>query len=120
MANFFVALWESIFQPGTTPQLIIATHLSFAALVATLGWLIFATSGNIHFIALFSISICLWLAVTWFVQELNHVKLSDNRTIESESKAEEEKRPVTASSSSAETASLTSSKKASQLRSRKV
>lgn len=82
MANFFVALWESIFQPGTTPQLIIATHVSFFALLCTLAWLIYATSGNIHFYALFAIASCLWIAVIWFIQELNSANLMDNKQLE--------------------------------------
>lgn len=89
MANFFVALWESIFQPGTTPQLIIATHVSFFALLCTLAWLIYATSGNVHFYALFAIAFCLWIAVIWFIQELKTVSLKDNKELD-ESAAKKE------------------------------
>ncbi|AJS85995.1 Pkr1p [Saccharomyces cerevisiae YJM1355] len=78
MANFFVRLWESVFEPGTSPQLIIATHVSFVALLLTLIWLIYATNGNIHFYALFCISLLLWITVIWFINELSHVKLKDN------------------------------------------
>lgn len=89
MASFFVALWESVFQPGTTPQLIIATHVSFLALLATLGWLIHATSGNIHFYALFTIALLLWFTVIWFIQELKSVQLKDNQELGKSSEAED-------------------------------
>lgn len=89
MANFFVALWESVFQPGTTPQLIIATHVSFLALLATLGWLIHATSGNIHFYALFTIALFLWFTVIWFIQELKNVQLKNNQELEKSSKVDD-------------------------------
>ncbi|CAI4035596.1 hypothetical protein SMKI_13G2460 [Saccharomyces mikatae IFO 1815] len=78
MANFFVKLWESVFEPGTSPQLIIATHVSFVALLLTLIWLIYATNGNIHFYVLFGISLLLWITVIWFINELSQVKLKDN------------------------------------------
>lgn len=91
MANFFAALWESIFQPGTTPQLVIATHVSFVALLCTLGWLIHATKGNPHFYALFLIALCLWASVIWFIQELKSVDLKNNEQL---GKKEEEEKPV--------------------------
>ncbi|EJS44232.1 pkr1p [Saccharomyces arboricola H-6] len=78
MANFFVKLWESVFEPGTSPQLVIATHVSFVALLLTLMWLIYATNGNIHFYVLFGISLLLWITVIWFISELSLVKLKDN------------------------------------------
>lgn len=80
--SFFVELWNSIFTPGTTPQLIIATHASFIALFATLAWLIFVTKGNIHFIALLLIAVLLWLSIIWFIHELKNVKLQDNKQLE--------------------------------------
>lgn len=80
MASFFVALWESIFQPGTSPQLIVATHVSFALLLCVLGSQIYLTK-NIHFIALAVIAALLWVTVTWFIYELNRVKLQSNEDI---------------------------------------
>ncbi|QLL30529.1 hypothetical protein HG536_0A03470 [Torulaspora globosa] len=88
MANFFVALWESIFQPGTTPQLIVATHVSFIALLSTLIWLIYATKGNVHFYALFIIALCLWVCVIWFIRELKSVDLKNNEQLEGSIKQE--------------------------------
>ena len=84
MASFITALWESVFQPGTSPQLILATHLSFVALLITLAWLIFVTHGNIHFIMLFIIAALLWITVIWFIQELKSAELLSNQELEKE------------------------------------
>lgn len=86
MSSFATGLWNSVFQPGTTPQLIIATHCSFVALLVTLMWLIYATSGNIHFFALFFIALLLWGSVIWFIQELKGAKLMSNEELMSEEK----------------------------------
>lgn len=83
--SFFVELWNSIFTPGTTPQLVIATHASFIALFITLGWLIFVTKGNIHFIALLVIAVLLWISIIWFINELKNVNLQDNTQLEESS-----------------------------------
>lgn len=115
-----MALWQSVFQPGTTPQLIIATHLSFTALVTTLAWLIYATSGNIHFIVLLCISLCLWAAVTWFIQELKYAQLNDNKALGEEAEDKDDTKSQTASVSGTDAASFKPSKNLSQLRSRKL
>ncbi|CCD26457.1 Pkr1p NDAI_0H02830 [Naumovozyma dairenensis CBS 421] len=81
MIAFFEALWQSIFEPGTTPQLIIATHVSFIALFCTLIWLIYATKGNIHFCILLAIAFTLWIIVIWFIRELENVKLKSNEEL---------------------------------------
>ncbi|AQZ09171.1 PKR1 (YMR123W) [Zygosaccharomyces parabailii] len=75
--SFFQDLWQSIFEPGTTPQLLIATHLSFASLILVLAWLSYATR-NVHFYALLAIASILWGLVTWFVNELQQANLRDN------------------------------------------
>lgn len=90
MASFITGLWESVFQPGTSPQLILATHLSFTALLITLAWLIFVTSGNIHFIMLFVIATLLWITVIWFISELKSAKLLSNQQLESETNEDRE------------------------------
>lgn len=115
MSNFFVALWESIFQPGTTPQLIIATHVSFIALLSTLAWLIYATSGNLHFYALFTIALLLWLAIIWFIQELKNVDLKDNQQMSVSTEKQGEADP-----SAKDTISRAPKSSSSSLRSRKV
>lgn len=126
MSGFFTGLWNSAFQPGTTPQLIIATHVSFVALLLTLAWLIYATSGNIHFIALFIIAALLWLAIIWFIEELKSVKLKtndelakDDSNTSDDSKKEEKhgKEPSATPSATSTSSSPTPSK---NLRSRKV
>ena len=80
MTSFITGLWQNIFEPGANEQLIIATHVSFAALLATLAWLIYVTR-SIHFMALFGIGLCLWIAVIWFVQELKSVQLKNNEEL---------------------------------------
>jgi hypothetical protein len=70
---FITDLWESIFTPGTTPSLILATHLSFGALLVTLIGLLFATR-NIHFVILTVLASSLWAAITWFIKEVEAVK----------------------------------------------
>ncbi|TID29801.1 hypothetical protein CANINC_001616 [Pichia inconspicua] len=73
MSNFFVSLWESVFQPGTNPALITATHGSFVFLTLSLIWMVF-TTGSIHFVNLLIIALCLWASVTWFLHELEKEK----------------------------------------------
>lgn len=75
--SFFQSVWGSIFEPGTNPQLIIATHISFASLIVVLVWLCCKTQ-NIHFFALLTIASILWALVTWFVNELKNHTLKDN------------------------------------------
>lgn len=69
MANFVESLWESIFTPGPTPPLIVATNASFAALQAVLAALLIATH-SIHFVVLSALCGALWWAINWFVAEL--------------------------------------------------
>lgn len=73
MSKFFQDLWESIFTPGPTPSLLLATNATFATLQLVLGALLFATH-SIHFIILSFISAGLWWAINWFARELqdNH------------------------------------------------
>ncbi|GMM54703.1 Pkr1 protein [Maudiozyma humilis] len=92
MSSFVTGLWESIFQPGTSPQLIAATHISFAALLATLGWLIAVTHGNIHFIMLFIIASLLWITVIWFIAELKSAKLLTNAELDKKAQEGDEKK----------------------------
>lgn len=66
-------LWESIFIPGPTPSLLIATNVTFACLQVVLFALLLATY-SIHFIVLSFLSGGLWYAINWFARELqaNH------------------------------------------------
>ncbi|KAK1758231.1 ER protein Pkr1-domain-containing protein [Echria macrotheca] len=69
MASFFQDLWESIFTPGPTPTLLIATNVTFAALQVVLAALLYATF-SVHFLILSALSGGLWAAINWFAREL--------------------------------------------------
>lgn len=76
MASFVQELWESIFTPGPTPTLLIATNVTFAALQIVLAGLLFATY-SIHFMVLSVISGGLWAAINWFARELTEHQLQE-------------------------------------------
>lgn len=76
MASFMVDLWSSIFTPGATPTLLIATNTTFAALQLVLFALLFATY-SIHFLILSIISAALWWSINWFAAELQQIKAKD-------------------------------------------
>lgn len=67
---FLKELWQNIFESGTTPALVRATHLSFIGLVITIVIMFYFTH-SLHFVALFFLSLCLWAAVTWFITAYN-------------------------------------------------
>ncbi|KAH7394001.1 ER protein Pkr1-domain-containing protein [Phaeosphaeria sp. MPI-PUGE-AT-0046c] len=69
MATFFEELWESIFTPGPTPTLLVATNASFAALQALLFAMLLATY-SIHFIILSFLCGGLWWSINWFAREI--------------------------------------------------
>lgn len=69
MAGFLSELFNSIFTPGPTPSIIIATNASFAALQLVLLSLLILTY-SIHFAILSVLSAGLWWAINWFVTEL--------------------------------------------------
>ena len=69
MAEFLTNLVNSIFTPGPTPSLVVATNASFAALQLVLLLLLIATY-SIHFLILSILSAGLWWAVNWFVAEI--------------------------------------------------
>ncbi len=69
MATFMTNLFNSIFTPGPTPTLIVATNVSFAALQCILLLLLIATY-SVHFVILSFLSAGLWWAINWFVTEL--------------------------------------------------
>lgn len=99
MSLFFEALWESVFQPGTTPQLIVVTHISFACLLTALCIMLYMTH-SIHFCVLSLISLALWATITWFIWELKHVKLQTNAEFET---LNESKKKTTSNLSNTET-----------------
>ncbi|KAI0817926.1 ER protein Pkr1-domain-containing protein [Xylaria sp. FL0064] len=73
MAGFIEQLWESIFTPGPTPSLLLATNVTFASLQLVLLALLVATY-SVHFVVLSIISGGLWWAINWFATELNAAK----------------------------------------------
>lgn len=113
--SFFVSLWQSIFEPGTSPQLIIATHVSFTALLLSLIWLIFST-GIIHFYILFVIATFLWITVIWFIQELKQVKLKSNDELEGAEKKKETENKGKVKTTAATTSMATSTTSSSRSR----
>ncbi|KAI9792006.1 MAG: SMK killer toxin resistance protein [Piccolia ochrophora] len=76
MASFMEDLLNSIFTPGPTHSLLIATNVSFAALQFVLAILLFMTK-SIHFIVLSFLSAALWLAINWFAKELQQAKAEE-------------------------------------------
>ncbi|MCJ1362721.1 hypothetical protein MMC16_001827 [Acarospora aff. strigata] len=81
MSNFLVELFSSIFTPGPTPTLLVATNASFAALQLLLLALLIATY-SIHFLILSFISAGLWWAINWFAAELQAAKEEEARKAE--------------------------------------
>ncbi|KZF24348.1 putative ER membrane protein [Xylona heveae TC161] len=69
MASFLTDLWTSIFTPGPTPTLLVATNATFAALQSLLLVLLISTY-SIHFLVLSFLSGGLWWAINWFAAEL--------------------------------------------------
>jgi hypothetical protein len=69
MATFFRELFESIFTPGPTPSLLVATNVAFAALQGLLLILLLATY-SIHFLILSFLCAGLWRAINWFSAEI--------------------------------------------------
>ena len=98
MAN----LWESVFIPGTTPVLVIATNVSFLLLQITLIALLVFT-GSIHFIVLNFLCAGLWGAINWFIKEVEEVQRVEKakelaegqrKRVEGEIAAEESKKLI--------------------------
>ncbi|KAJ5123615.1 hypothetical protein N7448_009712 [Penicillium atrosanguineum] len=75
MASFVEELWSSVFTPGPTPTLLIATNVSFAALQLILFALLLATH-SLHFVALSIISAGLWYSINWFAAEVRAAQLA--------------------------------------------
>lgn len=69
MATFLASLWDSVFTPGPTPTLLLATNITFAALQTLLFALLVATY-SIHFAVLSVLSAGLWYSINWFAIEL--------------------------------------------------
>jgi len=69
MADFVTNLWTSVFTPGPTPTLLLATNVTFGALqILLLG--LFITTYSIHFAILSTLTAGLWYSINWFASEL--------------------------------------------------
>ncbi|KAF2481935.1 ER protein Pkr1-domain-containing protein, partial [Neohortaea acidophila] len=66
---FFTDLWTSVFTPGPTPTLLIATNATFAALQLVLLALLVATY-SVHFVILSFLCAGLWWSINWFAAEV--------------------------------------------------
>jgi hypothetical protein len=69
MASFFENLWNSVFTPGPTPTLLVATNATFAALQLLFFTLLIATY-SIHFFILSGLTAGLWWSINWFAAEI--------------------------------------------------
>lgn len=76
MTDFIANLWESVFTPGTTPTLLIATNATFACLQLLLGALLIATY-SIHFAILSFLCGGLWYSINWFAHELQQAQAKE-------------------------------------------
>ena len=76
MASFVEELWSSVFTPGPTPTLLIATNATFAALQVVLFSLLIATY-SIHFVVLSVLSGSLWYSINWFAREVKQVQAAE-------------------------------------------
>lgn len=96
MASFLEELWNSIFTPGPTPTLLIATNAAFAALQFLLFVLLIATY-SIHFIVLSVLCGGLWYSINWFAAEIAQAQQADK------AQAKRSKSPETENASDTET-----------------
>ncbi|PSN62471.1 Pkr1-domain-containing protein [Corynespora cassiicola Philippines] len=76
MASFIENLWMSVFTPGPTPTLLIATNASFAALQLLFFALLLATY-SIHFVILSVLCGGLWWAINWFAAEIRAAQAAE-------------------------------------------
>ncbi|KAK3702809.1 SMK killer toxin resistance protein [Vermiconidia calcicola] len=77
MADFLPNLWSSVFTPGTTPTLLIATNATFAALQLLLATLLITTY-SIHFAILSVLCGGLWWSINWFATELQAAQAKED------------------------------------------
>lgn len=85
MASFVQDLWSSVFTPGPTPTLLVATNATFAALQLLFFALLLATY-SVHFAVLSFLCAGLWWSINWFATELQAAKYASNEEEERESR----------------------------------
>ncbi|KAK4154664.1 V-type ATPase assembly factor PKR1 [Chaetomidium leptoderma] len=93
MASFFEGLWESIFTPGPTPTLLVATNVTFAALQMVLAGMLYATY-SVHFVVLSVLCGGLWAAINWFARELKEHQQQEEEEKKRRALASARPRPV--------------------------
>ena len=76
MGDFMSNLWTSVFTPGATPTLLVATNVTFAALQLLLVALLVATH-SVHFLILSTLCGGLWYSINWFAAELRVVQAKE-------------------------------------------
>ena len=111
MASFFEELWNSVFTPGTTPTLLVATNASFAALQLLLIVLLIATY-SLHFLVLSVLCGGLWWSINWFVSELRAAKAQEELYQQREKNKSQENEKSQAGDSDTETESPAAPKRA--------
>ena len=92
MGFFLEDLWSSIFTPGPTPTLLVATNVTFAALQLLLFALLLATY-SIHFFILSFLSGALWWSINWFAAELRAVQAQEAKKEKEGKKAHADDKP---------------------------
>ncbi|KAL8998354.1 MAG: hypothetical protein Q9169_002567 [Polycauliona sp. 2 TL-2023] len=88
MTTFLTDLFTSIFTPGPTPSLLVATNVSFAALQLVFLVLLILTY-SIHFIVLSFLCGGLWWSINWFAAELEIAKRIEKEKKEGDPKVDE-------------------------------
>ncbi|KAI4269284.1 MAG: hypothetical protein LQ337_007380 [Flavoplaca oasis] len=83
MTTFLTDLFTSIFTPGPTPTLLVATNVSFAALQLVFLVLLILTY-SIHFIVLSFLCGGLWWSINWFAAELEVARRTEKEKKEKE------------------------------------
>lgn len=83
MAAFFTDLAMSIFTPGPTPTLLVATNATFAALQVVLALLLVATY-SVHFVVLSFLSAGLWWSINWFAAEVRAGQAAEEERLRKE------------------------------------
>ncbi|GAA5826962.1 hypothetical protein JCM11251_002180 [Rhodosporidiobolus azoricus] len=78
----------SIFEPGTNAGLVRAMSFSFYALFVTLLGMVFLTGGNWHVVALFGLSIALFISIKWFLMQIAEEEEKQRKEREVKEKAE--------------------------------
>ena len=93
MADFLTNLINSIFTPGPTQTLLVATNASFAALQFVLLALLAATY-SVHFLILSCLSAGLWWAINWFAKEVQEANAIEEAKRSRDSEKDMDRRSV--------------------------